>query len=401
MKSAAVAVLWVACSALAGDFERANELAFSRRFAEAEALYRTLPATPETRLALARVVLWQGRYAEAAAMFDALEGVEALEGKASAQYWSGDWRSADRTFRHVLETDPGRESGQKALREIAAATRPSQRIGFEGVHDDQPLDLVRGEIAATLFSDPQTRWTFAFGQYAGDASGHFASIANQTTLRGLTVNAAAGLFTWPDGVRRPVGSARLQWRSFSARLERAPEIASAASFGRHVASTTTALRWETSRHWLASAELAHRTYSDDNDGWSAVAYAVAPVRRSDWTFWGGASVAARDTSESRFSSAGVYDPYWTPDDLREARAVVAIERRIASGAVKLHGDGGYAQDKGRAFDIPYDRSYRPWRLGLATDLPLTPNFRIEAGVTRGATVDYRSTTYHAALVRRH
>lgn len=396
----AILLLCVALSASGGDLERANELAFAKRFAEAEALYRTLARTAETRLALARVVMWQGKYAEALAMFDGLEGVEALEGKATAQYWSGDWRAAARTFRRVLEIDPRREFAQKSLSEILAGARPSQRIVVDGMHDDQPLDVVRAEVSAMLFSDPQTRWTVALGRYDGDASGTFASVASETTIRALVVNGSVGVFTWPDGVRRPVGSAGVRWRSLSARIERAPEIASAASLRTHIASTTTALRWDTSRRWLASAEVAHRRYSDDNEGWSAVAYAVAPMRKNEWTFWSGGSFAARDTAESRFTLGGVYDPYWTPDDLVEGRAVIALERRIASGNVKLHADGGYARDKGRAFDLPYDRSYRPWRIGVAADLRVARDFRVEAGLTRGATVDYRSTSFYAALVRR-
>src|SRR5687768_7144428 len=68
------------------DVRTAERLAWERRFAESEALYRKIlasePASHEARLGLARVVMWQGRYREAIALFAELQGVDALEGRA-------------------------------------------------------------------------------------------------------------------------------------------------------------------------------------------------------------------------------------------------------------------------------------------------------------------------------
>ena len=191
----AIVLLCLALAASADDLQRANELAWAKRFAEAEAMYRALPPSPASTLGLARVVMWQGRYAEAIALFETLAGVDALEGKAQAQYWSGDWRAAAGNFRRVLEMDPGREESRRSLGEILATARPSQRVTVAGTTDDQPLELIRTEVAATVFSDPQTRWTGSLGRYDGDASGEFASVANETTIRGLVVNGAEVRFT--------------------------------------------------------------------------------------------------------------------------------------------------------------------------------------------------------------
>ena len=95
--------------------------------------------------------------------------------------------------------------------------------------------------------------------------------------------------------------------------------------------------------------------------------------------------------------------------------VVAIERRATGGGVKVHADAGYARDRCRAFGpesgpdpfpaapftFAFDRSYRPWRAGIAADFTVATHWRIEAGIERSVTVDYRSTSLHAALVRRH
>jgi hypothetical protein len=422
------------------DLRAAEQLAWDKRFSEAEAEYRRIlesdPRSNEARLGLARVVMWQGRYSEAIAMFAELEGVDALEGRATAEYWSGDLRSAARNFRRVLALDANREFARTSLREIEATARPSERVTVDAMQDDQPLDTVRAEIASTFFSDPLTRWSVIAGTYQldagriGDASGEYAAIENETRFGALTVGGSAGIFTFPDGVRRPLGSLMVRHRSLTLRVDRREEIASATSLRTHAASTTATLRWSHDGNWIGAAEASHRRYFDGNRGNAVIAYAVAPLHFDEWTLWGGASAAMRDTEESRFRMTAVsstldagffryqyrgeYDPYWTPDNLLDGRVVAAIERRLSRGSVKLHADGGYARDRGRAFGpdagpgpfpaatfaFDFDRTYRPWRAGIAADLTFATHWRIEAGVERSVTVDYRSTSVHASLVRR-
>ena len=420
---------------MAADLRTAERLAWDKRFAEAEAMYRQLQS-PEAKLGLARVVMWQGRYAEAIALFDELPGVDALEGRATAEYWSGDLRSAARDFKRVLAQDPNREFARTSLREIESTARPSQRITIDAVDDDQPLDAMRAEIAATFFSDPLTRWSAIGGTYQldagriGETSGQYVAIENETRFGDFTFGGSIGAFEFPDGVRRPIGSVSVRHRNLTLRVDRREEIASATSLRTHAASTTATLRWNHNGNWIGAAEISHRRYFDDNHGNAAIAYAVFPIRKNEWTLWAGATASARDTKESRFRMTaisstldgpffryqyrGEYDPYWSPDDLREVRLVLALERRTSRGGVKLHADGGYARDRGRAFGpnsgpgpfpastftFAFDRDYRPWRAGIAADFALAPEWRIEAGVERGVTVDYRSTTVHAALVRR-
>jgi tetratricopeptide (TPR) repeat protein len=422
------------------DLRRAERLAWEKQFAQSEALYRRIladdPQSIEARLGLARVVMWQGRYAAAIDMFARLDGIDALEGRATAEYWSGDLRRAARHFRRVLALDANREFARRSLHEILSTATPSQRMTVQGAHDDQPYDALRSQIEARFFSDPQTRWGVIAGGYRldadriGRANGQYVMLENETRLRALTFGGSFGIFTFPDGARRPIGSASIRYRTLSLRVEHREELASATSLRTHASSTTAALRWDYDRNLVAAAELSHRSYFDDNSARALVAYAVVPFKRNELTYWVGASATARDSDKSRFRMTaisstldgtffryqyrGEYDPYWTPDDLFEARAVVAVERRFTRGGIKLHGDAGYARDRGRAFGpdvgpgpfpastftFAFDRTYRPWRAGLTGDLAIAPSLRVEAGIERGATVDYRSTTFHAALVRR-
>jgi tetratricopeptide (TPR) repeat protein len=397
MRGFAAAVMLVfAFVAAADDLARAEQLAYAKQFAEAEALYRRIverEPTPAARLGLARVVMWQGRYAEAIALFARLDGVEAQEGRATAEYWSGDYRAAAKRFRRVLELDPKRDFARTSLAEIESTMVPAQRLVVDGFDDDQPYDGIRTSVEATFFSDPLTRWTAEVGRYSlAGRSGELASIGNETKVKRLTISGTLGIFTWPDGVRRPVGAAALRWRKWSLGVDRHPELATATSLDDHVASTTTYLRWNHDRNWLAAVELSHRSYSDDNEGRGFSAYAVAPLRRGGWTLWSGASVSARDTDQTRFTFPGRYDPYWTPEELIEARVVGAVEGKLARASVKLHADAGRARDRGRM--------YTPWRAGLSAGFAWTADLRLEASFERSSTVDYRVNSFHAALVRR-
>jgi hypothetical protein len=440
---AAVVVLVLAGVATAEDLRRAQELAWARRFAEAEVLYRQIlaadPASRAAQFELARVVMWQGRYAEAIDLFEAIrpQDADTVEGRGTARYWSGDLRGAARDFRQALSLDLGRELARRSLAEIAAVTRSTQELRLASSQDDQPLDTIRAGLTATFFSDPQTRWTITLsgyqldaGRLAQTADGQSLVLGNETSFRGLTAGATLGLFTYPDGARRPIGSASVRRGAWSLRVERQPELASATALSTHASSTITTLRWDHDRVWIGAAEVSDRRYSDGNSGHAAVAYAVFPLRRKDWVFWLGGSAAARDTERSRFGITAVsstlegtlfryqyrgeYDPYWTPDDLLEARAVVAVERRFARVGLKLHGDAGYARDRGRGFGpdtgatpfpsqpftFAFDRDYVPWRTGLLVDVQLSRDLRLETGIERSVTVDYSATSFHAALVRR-
>ena len=130
-----------------GDIAEAQRLAWSKRFDEAERLYRQYlrrnPASREAAVGLAQVVLWKRRYREARTLFLNLvrrnpADAEAMEGAATAAYWEGDFRTAAREFSEVVRRHPERQFAQQSLSEIAAASRDSIRTTVDAVEDDQP-----------------------------------------------------------------------------------------------------------------------------------------------------------------------------------------------------------------------------------------------------------------------
>lgn len=436
----------------------AETLGWERRFSEAERVYRQVlvlhPQSQEASMGLARNLLWQGRYAEARARFREVAGsvsdLEAAEGAATAAYWAGDWKTARREFARILQRDPNRRFPRQSLSEIAAATRNEQSLVTEAVDDDQPLRSVRTEAAETLHSDPLTRWRIGAGGYVfhdrrggGDWTLPFVRVSNRVTLpwQRLRIDSSAGLLRYGDGATRPVGGVTLRRRigtnsEMVGSFEHRELVATATAHSFHPAVSAFAAGWhreDDPQRTLAAVDAGRLSYADHNRGWFAQGYVLVPVMRRDWfTVAAGASLAARDTSESRFyvesvSSTrvadgsfayrylGSYTPYWTPQRLREARAVASVTAALAhASSISLHADAGVATDIAESFGplvgrgpFPpaltrrgFDRHFHPARLSTSFTTRFSESLHLDLRIERSATAYYRATTFHASLVRR-
>lgn len=432
------------------DFANAEALAAAKDFVRAEAAYRDIltsdPGSYRARIGLARVVLWSGRYAEARRLFTAIGSTEAMEGAATAAYWQGDFRTAAREFRAVSAADPTREMSRKSLADILAAVRPLDAFHTSVVHDDQPLELTRAELRSTFFSDPLTRWDVAAGSYRihrpdiGETS-HAPRVMmrNETVLpwRKVTLAAAIGAIRFPDGASRPLGeltlSARrgpMTWRASAVQREL---ITSASGRHRTTRAGEIGIDYRNERGLEAAARATTLEYEDDNEGRSADAWVLLPLRRAEqWSVWAGGSAAWRDTENVRFvidglSSSrdpatgtfnyrynGLYDPYWTPRDFREAR--IFVGGQVSAGRVRFNAqlDGGRARDRAPAFGpasgasplpssrflFEWDRTATPYRFRLGSTAAIGTAFSFELGLEHNRTADYRSNSAYATLVRR-
>jgi hypothetical protein len=442
--------------ALRDQLMLAETLAWAKQFAESERLYQAAveqqPALREANLGLARVILWQGRYAEARGLFGAMlraspSDAEILEGYATAAYWSGDLRSAEREFRRVLEIEPKRDFAATSFREIAGTTRPIDRFIVDYVRDDQPFENRRARLSTSLFTDPLTRWDLEAGAYSlytrdDDRSrgAPYFLIGSTIVLpwQRLTLTPSIGAIRYPDGVTLPIGglsmrlrlTARNTFEVAATQRELLTNVADRYRYSRHLD-----LRWERQTdRTLAAAHVGGIRYPDDNSGTVADAYVLAPIARYGRSvISAGVSAAYRDTRDSRFLPAviestrdaafpssflytyrGRYIPYWTPQRLREARAIVALETKSARAAVRLQIDGGRARDDGPGFApfsgleplpsqiVPFSfpRTYSPWRLRLAANAEVRSGYFVEAAYEHAETIHYRANTVHASLARR-
>ena len=433
----------------------AETLAWQKSYAEAEAIYRRVlrrsPANADAQLGLGRVLLWMGRYQEARAVLRAILDrdpaiIDAREELARSWYWSGDFRTAEREFGRVLAADPARTSAADDLEAIRSTGRPGG--SFEAGHrtDDQPFRLESVRATAHLFSDPLSRWGIIagvsrmVGEQGRSEQVPTARVTSQVGLPRLraTLNGEVGVSDLPGrsaelvgGLRvsRSLGSSQVLLASFS----REPLLYNLAALDRAELLTRSALAWERHGSWLASIRAAHLAYSDENEGVALDGYVLVPlIRRPTWTLHSGISAAWRDTDESRFrprkveavsigpghfiyAFEGIYDPYWTPVRLREARGVVAAagsEERNIQWNVRL--TAGVARDEAIAFGpgegatavppvifrFPHDREYHPWTAAAGLEWKLGGTTSLALDFEHSRTVDYEANEIRAAVVGR-
>ena len=440
-----------------GDVAEAQRLAWSKRFDEAERLYRQYlrrnPASREAAVGLAQVVLWKRRYREARTLFLNLvrrnpADAEAMEGAATAAYWEGDFRTAAREFSEVVRRHPERQFAQQSLSEIAAASRDSIRATVDAVEDDQPYSLRRSELKASLFTDPLTRWDVAVGSYHLDNPTLHTQRETPYVLIGseyvmpwqrLTIGASAGALRWPDQTVRPIGDITLQLRtpnssSLVARVEHRESFYTATSVTTHVAVTRTVFGWsrDAPGSWIAGVEAGRLRYFDHNNGRYAQAFALMPVmRRGETVISLGASAALRDTAQSRFYQESIsstlstpddfnyqyrggYTPYWTPQHLREGRAIGILQRPVGARiTLKVQAEIGLAHDQAHAFgpsegpqslpaqvfEFDFRRTFYPRRIEGKLSVVISDRYRLEGSIGRNTTVFYRANEFRASLVR--
>ena len=396
------------------DLRLAERLAWQKRFAEAEQQYReVLRREPKSRaaaLGLGQVLLWEQRYDDAAAIYRALlrdspNDVDARKGLATAEYWSGDFRAAQRDYAIVLRARPADSESRKALADITAASAPLFASDNDFVSDDQPLHRARISVAYTAFSDPLTKWTATAGTYAlsargfGSATSPFAAIAGSTVLPAAHLRATGSLrlFRFPDGETKPLGGVAFSrdWRGATVSLDvdRHELLYTSSSLRTHASETTTTLGWTRSSDAASSSAALHAIrYFDGNSGRAADAYHLARVAHgASGSLSIGAAVSYRDTEESRLVVIGSqrrYDPYWTPLDLFETRAVASATMRAGRGSVQLHADGGWARDR----DEGVHRTFHPWRTSADFVFPLCGAFNATIRVEHQTTVFYNANS---------
>ena len=425
----------------------AETLAWNKQLDESAQVYgevrRAHPDLRAATLGLARVRLWQGRYREAGELYSTLlkragSDDEAREGLATAAYWSGDYRTAAREF-SSLQSDFARRS----LAEIRAASRPASEIDAGGLVDGQPFRSIRTAIRGTYFTDPLTKWNAEAGAYrlsseVGGTKGlPFGTIANETALPSLrlTLAASIGAIRTPDRTHA-IGSAAARYRT-------SPHSTLSLSFAeREIVTNATdlypfvsaiSLRWLLDGTRLASLGAERLRYSDDNRGVAVDGYVLLPVyTRGKLVVRAGASALYRDTQDPRFYVTGVssrldesgkffrytytgaYNPYWTPDNLLEGRAIIGVESPLSSSIVRLQADAGYAHDYALGFwpdagpqPFPsaigtsrFARSFSPWRVRLSVNAPLAGELYFNLGYEHSSTAYYEANTFHATVGRR-
>jgi tetratricopeptide (TPR) repeat protein len=397
-----IALPVLAAETLPSMLARANALAARKDFAAAERAaaeaVQRYPASRDARLALADILLWEGRYDEARERFAELltrnpSDGDARLGIAHAEYWSGDYRTALRDFRVVSE----RPEAQRAIREIGAASAPGYAVGAVLLSDDQPYRAASGTISVFAFSDPLTKWQIDIDDSHRTSGGRDVTTPAvragvETTIVPLhaTVRASLGRMRFPDDTTTALPALAAMFKlsdtALTVSASREPLLRTVASLGAHPNADVLSLRWSRDDRFAVHAEQLR--YFDGNRGNAVDAFMLHPLG----AFSFGASAAWRNTSESRFVG-GVYDPYYTPRGLREGRAVASWKMRHGRADVGIHVDAGVGRD-----DIA--GSFHPWRVMLNFTSPIADRATLAIAAERNATAFYTSNEIRASLAGR-
>ena len=382
---------------------RVNTLAAHKQFAAAETLARDavgrFPSSRNARLLLANVLLWAGKYTDARSHFGQLlqldrRDVEARLGMAQSEYWSGDYRRAARDFREVLRLQPARREARQALAEIEAASRPGFRVDGGLLFDDQPYHAAGLTGTFYGFSDPLTKWQLDFAEAHRDSGGAEADtplirIGAETTVVPMTLRALIARMRFPDARWEwlPLVSVerRLAAGMLNLTVQRQDLLRTSAALRNHPTAQTVSLRLS-SDSFAVHAE--HLRYFDHNRGNSMDGYLLHPIARIAI----GASAAYRDTAESRFANS-VYDPYYTPQKLRELRLIVASTLKRGQMTIGLHLDGGVGREK-------VVGPFHPWNASANMAIPLFRGGVLSIAAERSATAFYTANEIHASVAGR-
>jgi|GEM_PF-2052426 len=384
-----------------GDGNAARLLAQTRYWlkdiAGATALYDAAlsrhPHDTATRLDYAQMLMETRRDSRAITILSPLRNAPAVEARVASMlgtiaYWRGDLSGASRQFQVALRANPGDANARRQLDEIRSLSAPWLGFTSTGHTDDQPLGAYSVGGEAGWFAAPLTSLSARVDQlqFEPGSDAVIGSALTITQAEGRLSHHAAGLRTdislAGGAIRRSAGSPSSDWTGrgalrlhlarhlfAEARAERAPYLHTLASLTTPVMTNLAAATFglDDPRGWLGETALRLQSFPDDNTVRSAHAWLLAPVIRSQKAqLQIGYAFARQDSDSSRyvlarpvqlvppgdpaFSIAGVYAPYYTPDDLQSHSALAGITLR-PSAASTIRVNGSYAFSASQ--DVPY------------------------------------------------
>lgn len=338
------------------------------------------PEDTTLRLQYARMLADTGHHRQARELLTPLLDIpparpdaEALLGQLA--YWDGDLTTARRLFVHALAEKPNLEMAKRELREIMDTTAPWVRVSLGGSHDDQPLDRLALAIDSSWFATPLTKlsarvqpmqfWINGAPRSVGGFEAAITSYAPrmrlETEVAGGSVFRALNGGMWDWTGRAVLGFRLPEHFTVRGRVERSPYFWTQASLNTPVMvqTATGLIHWDNPRGWLGEAGYQQQHYPDNNTIRTEYAWLLAPVvhHGGGVMLQAGYAFSAGDANQSRFvlaepnqpyppgdprfNTAGVYAPYYTPNQQFIHSAIGAFTMRTGR-RVTFHLNGSYA-----------------------------------------------------------
>jgi tetratricopeptide (TPR) repeat protein len=367
-----------------GDAARllAQTLYWLKRPLEARALYEEAllrhPEDVTLRIDYGRMLIETNDRSRARELLVPLSGTAASRGRAEAllgtlSYWDGDWTTAVRLFREALRADSSQADAHRQLAEILTFTAPWARVATALGHDDQTLDRVGGDIQTGWYATPLLAlWARVVPTQfrLGDTVTRTLTVAklgfsNFAPSARFETEMSAGMVQRSYGSSSDwVGKLTLGFRlpqqlTLRVRAEREPYLYTLASLSTPVMTQTlaTTLDLNGPRGWLGQAAAQSQRYPDANSVTTGYAWLLAPLLYGpSGELQVGYSVSAQNANQSRFelaqpsqpyppgdprySTLGVYAPYFTPSNLFAQSVLAAFALRSSSG-IEFRASGGY------------------------------------------------------------
>lgn len=400
-------------------------------------------------LQYARMLAETGESARARQLLAPLERLPATRADARAllgtiAYWNGDLTLARTLLAEALEEDPRQQDARRILDEILTATAPWVRISSGFRHDDQPLDRASVGLDARWFATPLVPVTvhvepsgfWSNGRSTGKVADADVTVAAFSPSMRLESEAGAGL------VYRSFGDRAADWQGHAmagvrlgpavtlrGRVERAPYFNTVASLATRVTTTAASgtLSLNSSRGWLGEASYRRQRFEDGNHVTSAYGWLLVPiVHRGGTDLRVGYAIASDTADESRFvlantiqlyppgnplfSTAGVYDPYYTPKNQLTQSAVGSLSAHLSRTAT-LRLDGAYAVratedlptfvvSNGQVVLTFVNSAFTPWHGRGALEFALSPSLSVALTADVGRTAFYSWAAAGVQVTRR-
>jgi Tfp pilus assembly protein PilF len=357
-------------------------------------------------------------------------------------YWRGDFSRARRRFIETLRLDSTDADARRQLREIELASASWVGFGMSAWDDDQPLRHFAADAEGGWFATPLTPLSLRVRStgFDTDAATERLSLVEGTfatylPAAHLDVGLGGGVLqrSFGDAAdwtgRLTLGVRLAKHTTLEGKAERAPYVNTASSLETAVMTETlqATAKWSHGG-WLGEAAARRESFEDDNAVATGYVWLLAPML---WRPTGGLqlgySFAAQSATDSRFvprSDAvpfppgqapsgipGVYDPYYTPRNLRANSALVAATMRPnARWSITANGAYGFhARDDApvlvtvlvppnvtivRSF---YDRDFTPWNVRGGVEGAVTDAVRLALTGERGRAAYYSFTTVGVRL----
>lgn len=354
-------------------------------------------------------------------------------------YWAGDFGAARRQLRRTLENRPGYDPARELWSEMRVLWAPRLRIEGSAEDDVQPLArqglALEGDIPIGPRVDVLARAEIRRldAPRPGAAAVGEGQAGLRVELPGVGIEALGGVV----GGRERGGSGFVGSATLTVGLPAELELAAGGrrwSYEHTSTAADTALLVETARAVLERSDPAGWSgavggrldrFPDGNEVTHGWAWVLAPL----WSDGRSAvrvgyGFEANDADTTRFVPRpvgraggpgpavfeGVYDPYYTPEDVRVHNALAALQAALSPAVLfTLDGAVGFAAREeaprlsatggGPAGPPPAvvfeERDYTPWRVrgGLTAELSPAASLRLDGGYREDAFF----RTWHTSL----